>query len=113
MSITEEYSNNFWQLGNLITGFAIAYAMLAIFYISSAIAHNLIEHRPAAIGFTVWFYLVFAVAVCLCHRAELSLLPAQDRTAITSMSRAALFGRIFALILFAGLLLWVIVEARA
>jgi hypothetical protein len=51
MSIAEAYAQNFWQMGNIITGFAVTEALLVILYIGSVnprFERNVSRHRGLA-----------------------------------------------------------------
>lgn len=80
MALKEEYAQNYWQLANLITGFAIAEVLATLFAIgnSPAFAKGIRDWRPVVVLLTAMAHFFYTGAVYFCRRQELKLLPANE-----------------------------------
>jgi hypothetical protein len=83
MSIQETCANNFWQLENLITGFAVTEALVVTLAVASRtgeLVRNLdhVYRRRAASLLTMVFHSLVCLAVWRCHEVQLMLLATND-----------------------------------
>lgn len=111
MTLEQEYAQNYWQLANLITGFAIAEVLATLFAIGTTpeFATGIHNWQLAVVSFTAIAHFFYAVAVCFCCRQELKLLPAN--VADIRKGTVVIFGaRATAIILSGALLIYVTLE---
>jgi hypothetical protein len=79
MGVREIYAQNFWQIGNLITGFSVTEALVMILAIGSTpwFENKVRDHRWAAMVLTAFAHIVFGSVVWWCHFTEMTLLVSQ------------------------------------
>src|ERR1700686_964083 len=84
MAIAETYAQNFWQIGNVTAGFAIAQALVVILAMGTS-AHfesRVHKYRIPAMLLIVIAQTIFCVVVWLCHGEEMALLPSTQETEV-------------------------------
>jgi hypothetical protein len=108
MELREVYAENFWQLANLITGFAIAEVLATLFAVGSnpVFAKGVHDWRCTVVVFTSIAHLFYAAAVYYCLRQELKFLP-QNAFDVRSSAVAVFGARTAVVVLAGGLLIFV------
>jgi hypothetical protein len=72
MSPEDDYAKQYWNLGNVVCGFAVAQALIGIynFATSNVFACNMVAHPLiVSLGTTV-FHSFYGLVVLWCYRAE-------------------------------------------
>jgi hypothetical protein len=106
MALKEEYAQNYWQLGNLITGFAVAEVLATLFAIGNApvFARGIWEWRNVVVWSTAAAHSIYAIAIYFCYRQESRLLP-ECESSIRRGSSTVCTARIAIVILFGVILI--------
>jgi hypothetical protein len=107
MSLREDYAKQYWQLGNIITGFSVVQVLATLLYFGTNTTLRKALNDFGATKLTiivVLFHSIYALATWYCYVLERRLLP-QEETQILSDQRHILIGRLVAIALFGGLLL--------
>ncbi len=113
-SVEEDYAKNFWQLGNIVAGFAAVQALVTINAIASGtgvFAQNIIKYRPWVIGLIAFFHFLFGLAVWGRYRNESKLLPVNDFKIICKGVYWSFVGRLLTVAIFGFLLIGVVLIA--
>ena len=98
-NIEEAYANNFWQLGNLITGFGATEALLVTLAVASRQGTLVINlghpHRRAiAVCLTLVFHFMLCFAIFVCYKAQMGLLSTQDHPVLVRDLRLVVVGKL-------------------
>jgi hypothetical protein len=110
MPLNEEYAKQYWQLGNLITGFAVLQVLATLLSFASSQPFRDVLGKFSYIGLTlivIAFHSLYGAATWLCYHMETRLLP-PSAGQIVSDQRYILIGRLVAISLFGILLLCVL-----
>ncbi len=108
MTLSETYAQNYWQLANLITGFAVAEVLATLFAVGSNADFRKGVHdwRCIVVLFTAIAHFFYVGAVYFWYRQELKLPPA-DECDIRKGTAVVFGARATASILFGTLLIFV------
>jgi len=106
MTLKEEYAQSYWQLANLVTGFAIAEALATLFAVGNGprFAEGIRQWRWVVIPLTAVAHSIYCAAVYYCCRQELRLLP-EDESEIREGTYAVFAARAVSIIVFGVLLI--------
>jgi hypothetical protein len=115
MTIAETYAQNFWQLGNILTGFAITEVLVVALAIGSSahLENRLIENRAWALIASLLAHISFGCGVWWCHAVGMSLLPPDpQRAAICATIRCLRLAELLGIAIFGLMMLIIIWQAK-
>lgn len=112
MTLQEEYAQNYWQLANIVTGFAVAEVIGTLFAIGSStiFAEGVRRSRYLVVFFTLIAHIIYLWGIYFCHTQEVMLIPADEAKVLTGIG-TVFVGREIAVILSAGLLIYMVLVA--
>jgi hypothetical protein len=106
--LRDDYAKQYWQLGNVVTGFSVVQSLTGTFYFLTNDRFSCVvlfspQTKYLVIG-TGIFMILYIAAVLAIHRRERSLLSAEDTLKLDERSIVA--GRIVTIVVFNSLFIF-------